>query len=274
MFNTLAGKFGGFAGGSVEPGTLLIGGVQHSLRTSRYFLEASNNVITLTNQGEPFVAKFYIIGSGATGGQGGRYNQGPNPGSAPSTFPSYLSAPTISTITASAGTGGVGGPGSPPGSGGGGGGGGSGGGGSVTNPGPGALVGLAGNAGSGGSGGSAGPSGTSGGQGGFDAASKVPASSGIYSLTVPLNAGGQQPDGVFGDRLARNSGQGAGGGPGRSEPDGGGGGGGGAGGGAYIEHQLTITPGVTYSMRAGSKGNEGNVVNGTVPGRIIIEFVS
>jgi len=253
MFNTLAGKFGGFAGGSVEPGTILVGGVQHSLRSSNYSLLSSNNIITLTNLGEPFVAKIYVVGGGGRGGDGGRYDQGPNGGPVASAIPSYFSAPTISTLTANGGAGGASGSGSPPGSGGGGSSGGPGTGGAVTNPGAGAVVSLAGNAGSGGGPGSAGPSGTSGGGHGGDAATRIPPGSPIY----PGNYG-------FGN----------GGSPGASEPSGGGGGAGGGGGGAYLEHQLTITPGVTYSMRAGDRFPAPAPGGGSVGGNITIEFVS
>ena len=176
MFNTLAGKFGGFAGGSVEPGTMLVGGVQHSLRSSNYSLLSSNNIITLTNLGELFVAKIYVVGGGGRGGDGGRYDQGPNGGPVDSAIPSYFSAPTISTLTANGGAGGASGSGSPPGSGGGGSGGGPGTGGAGTHAGPGALGSLGGNAGSGGAGGSAGPDGTSGGGYGGDWGTSIPTS--------------------------------------------------------------------------------------------------
>ena len=154
MFNTLAGKFGGFAGGSVEPGTILVGGVQHSLRSSNYSLtvnpahtnppdQGPADIITFTNLSEPFVAKIYVVGGGGQGGGGGRYDTGPSGGPVANANPSFFSAPTISTLTARGGKGGAGGTGSPPGSGSPGGGGGAGQGGPVTNPpGPGALVSL------------------------------------------------------------------------------------------------------------------------------------
>ena len=272
MFNTLAGKFGGFAGGGIQPGTILVGGVQYNLRDSPFAFQGSfvgwpspapGGLSTFTSVGEPFVAKFYVIGAGGGGGRGGNGFPGSDiPGSAGDTgTPSYVSSPSMSTLTATAGTGGAGGKGNNGGTGSGtGGGAGSGG------PATGGDTNVTGSGGAGSAGASAGPDGSSSASSGSSGAAGTPSGSPIFPLfqaNIPSGTGQNNNLG------SQKYGVGDGGPGGTSSPNGGGGGAGGGGGGGYLEDTITITPGITYSVRVGLHGG-----GGSQPGYVSIEFVS
>ena len=247
--NTIVGKFGGFAGRGVAPGTLTItaptplGGTSEVDISGTFYdfarVLASPTTSTFITYGEPFQATVYLVGGGARGTDGQPY-QGSSPSPAPAYAPNTtISSPVLSTITAGGGRGGYGGgnadesgSGDPGGSG-------------IGGTASGGDTNVNGIGASGGAGGPPGPSGTSGGQIGTPAPSVIPPSSPLF----PFASG-------------TGGGSGPGGGPGRSEPPAGGGGGGGGGSGAYAQKTITIQSNVTYTVDvSGGLANSPNPSN-------------